>query len=101
MTEGEAISEADSVVTLAGIPAVMIPPDPAVGRRTPPRVAVALVTGHSGRSETSWNSSNPHPPPQVSVVSPGHGTSQLLGLNEYALDGAAPQKHSRPPWTPP
>jgi hypothetical protein len=103
--EGEAVSEASTllekrVVTLAGAPAVMIPSDPPVGRRTPPRVAVAL-TGQSGRSETSWKSSSPHPPPQVSVLSPGQGTSQLLGLYWYALAGLAPQKHSVPPCTPP
>jgi hypothetical protein len=51
MTEGDAVPS--MVVTLAGIPAVMIPPEPAVGSRTPPRVAVALPTGQSGRSETS------------------------------------------------
>ena len=99
--EGEAEAEAEAVVskrvvTLAGTPAVMIPFEPPVGRRTPPMVAVAL-TGQSGRSETSWYSSRPHPPPQVSVLSPGQGTSQLLGLYWYALDGLAPQKHSVPP----
>jgi len=101
--EADAVSEAaleKRVVTLAGAPAVMIPFDPPVGRRTPPRVAVPL-TGQSGRSETSWKSSSPHPPPQVSDLSPGQGTSQLLGLYWYALDGLAPQKHSVPPWTPP
>jgi hypothetical protein len=74
-TEADAEADADAelgkmVVTLAGMPAVMIPPDPAVGRRTPPIKAEVLVVGQSGSSETSWYKSSPQPPPQVSVLSP-------------------------------